>query len=73
MQALAGGIPLLITTIKQQSKDLATELKRVDWPAKDKVLSSTYAVVVVSVFVGVFLWCADWLISWGMKFILPHH
>lgn len=72
MQALSGGIPL-ISTIKRQTKDLATELKRVDWPAKDKVLSSTYAVVVVSVFVGAFLWGADWVISWGMKFILPHH
>jgi len=62
----------LISTIKKQSKDLWAELDRVDWPAKQKVLSATYAVVAVSVFVGFFLFGADLLISWGMKFILPH-
>ncbi len=49
------------------------ELNRVDWPPKDKVLSATYAVAVVSLFVGLFLWGSDWLISWGMKFIMPRH
>nr|WP_320132727.1 preprotein translocase subunit SecE [uncultured Holophaga sp.] len=63
----------MIAKIKHQAKDLALELKRVDWPSKDKVLGSTYAVVAVSVFVGVFLWGADWVISWGMNFVLPHH
>jgi preprotein translocase SecE subunit len=63
----------LISTIKQQARDLLVELNRVDWPGKDDVLKSSYAVVAVSVFVGVFLWSADWVISWGMKFILPYH
>ena len=62
----------LISTIKKQSKDLWAELDRVDWPTKQKVLSATYAVVAVSVFVGFFLWGSDLLISWGMQFILPH-
>lgn len=44
-----------------------------DWPAKDKVLSASLSVVIVSAFVGTFLWAADWTISWGMKLILPHH
>ena len=44
-----------------------------DWPAKDKVLSAATSVVIVSAFVGTFLWGADWVISWGMKLILPHH
>jgi preprotein translocase SecE subunit len=63
----------LISTIKQQTKDLLAELNRVDWPSKDKVLSASYSVVAVSVFVGLFLWGADWVITWGMTFILPHH
>jgi preprotein translocase subunit SecE len=63
----------LISTIKQQARDLLAELNRVDWPGKDKVLNAAYAVAAVSVFVGVFLWSADWVISWGMRFILPHH
>jgi preprotein translocase subunit SecE len=63
----------LISIIKQQTKELLAELNRVDWPSKEKVLSASYSVVAVSVFVGLFLWGADWVISWGMKFILPHH
>ena len=62
----------MITTIKQQARDLFAELGRVDWPSKEKVLNSTYAVVSVSLFFGLFFWAVDWLISWGMKFILPH-
>jgi preprotein translocase subunit SecE len=63
----------LISTIKKQVKDLWAELDRVDWPAKEKVRNATYAVVAVSMFVGFFLYGADWLISWGMQFVLPHH
>jgi preprotein translocase subunit SecE len=63
----------LISIIKQQARDLLAELNRVDWPSKDKVLTASYAVVAVSVFVGLFLWGADWVITWGMTFILPHH
>ena len=70
MSALLGFA--LIATIKKQAKDLWAELDRVDWPDKQKVLGATYAVVVVSVFVGFFLWGADLLISWGMSHILPY-
>ena len=63
----------MISAIKQQARELLAELNRVDWPGKDKVLSASYSVVAVSVFVGLFLWGADWVISWGMKFILPDH
>lgn len=62
----------MISTIKKLSKELWTELDRVDWPEKQKVLSATYAVAAVSIFVGFFLWGADLLISWGMSRVLPH-
>lgn len=63
----------MITTIKQQTKDLLAELNRVDWPTKEKVMSSTGAVLVVSIFVGIFLYSADWIITRGMQFVLPKH
>jgi len=63
----------LISNIKHQASELLTELHRVDWPSKDSVLKDALAVTVVSAFVGVFLYAADWVISWGMQFILPHH
>jgi preprotein translocase subunit SecE len=62
----------LIATIKQQVKDLAAELQRVDWPNREKVLSSTGTVIVISVFVGIFLWLTDLGLTWVMQRILPH-
>ncbi|BDU75277.1 preprotein translocase subunit SecE [Mesoterricola sediminis] len=63
----------MISTIKHQAKELLSELKRVDWPGKQKVLSAATSVAIVSTFVGLFLWAADKAISWGMTFILPQH
>ena len=63
----------MIGAIKQQAKDLLAELSRVDWPTKDKVVTSTWSILIVSTFVGFFLWMADWAISYGMKYLLPHH
>nr|WP_275976561.1 MULTISPECIES: preprotein translocase subunit SecE [Geothrix] len=44
------------------------ELDRVDWPSKEKVLTSTYTVVIISVFVGAYLWAADWVFSKGFAY-----
>ena len=63
----------MIAPIKQQAKDLFAELQRVDWPNREKVISSTTTVVVISVFVGLFLWVADLGLAWAMQYILPHH
>ncbi len=63
----------MIGAIKHHTKELLAELSRVDWPSKDKVMSSTWSITIVSVFVGFFLWGADWAISLAMKYLLPHH
>jgi preprotein translocase subunit SecE len=63
----------VIGTIKQQARDLMAELDRVDWPSKEKVLSSTWTVVVISVFVGIFLWAADWVLARGFAYFFPRH
>ncbi len=63
----------MIGTIKKQAKDLKAELDRVDWPSRDKVLSSTWVVVLISLFVGVFLWAADWVLARGFDYLLPRH
>ncbi|HCZ32219.1 MAG TPA: preprotein translocase subunit SecE [Holophagaceae bacterium] len=56
---------IVIGAIKQQARDLFAELDRVDWPSKEKVLTSAWTVVIVSVFVGVYLWSVDWVLSKG--------
>ena len=58
----------MIGAIKQQVRDLTAELNRVDWPSKDKVMTSAYTVAVVSVFVGIYLWAADWVFAKGFAY-----
>jgi preprotein translocase subunit SecE len=62
----------VIASLKTQAKELFDELKRVDWPKKDEVLGTTWTVVLVSAFVGGFLWASDWILSRGFGLILPH-
>ncbi len=63
----------MIGAIKQQARDLKAELDRVDWPSRDKVLSTTWTVVVISLFVGAFLWAADWALAKGFALFFPRH
>lgn len=58
----------MIGAIKQQARDLLAELDRVDWPSKEKVLTSTYTVVIISAFVGAYLWSVDWVFSKGFAY-----
>ena len=58
----------MIGAIKQQAKDLSAELSRVDWPTKEKVMTSAYTVVLVSAFVGLYLWSVDWVFTKGFAF-----
>ncbi|MCE1204282.1 MAG: preprotein translocase subunit SecE [Holophagaceae bacterium] len=58
----------MIGAIKQQAKDLFAELDRVDWPTKEKVMTSAWTVVIVSVFVGAYLWSVDWVLSKGFAY-----
>ena len=58
----------MIGAIKQQAKALSAELSRVDWPTKEKVMTSAYTVVLVSAFVGVYLWSVDWVFTKGFAF-----
>ena len=58
----------MIGAIKQQAKDLSAELNRVDWPSKEKVMTSAWTVAIFSVFVGAFLWSVDWVLSKGFAF-----
>ena len=62
----------MIGAIKQQTKDLLAELSRVDWPTKDKVVSSTWSILIVSIFVGFFLYAADYGISHVLHYLFPN-
>ncbi len=51
----------MIAAIKNQIKEFKLEVfDRVDWPSSEKVRTATVAVVVVSVFVGLYLAACDY-------------
>jgi preprotein translocase SecE subunit len=47
--------------------DTEAELRKVFWPTRDDLISSTAAVLVSIVLLGVFLLAVDWTVSWVMS------
>ena len=52
--------------IKQFYRDVKLEMKKVSWPTRQEVYSTTFVVLIAVFFFGIFLWGADLLI--GMAF-----
>jgi len=49
-------------------KEAGQELRKVSWPARKDVATSTGVVVVVVVFFVIVVVSVDWAIRWGMSF-----
>lgn len=47
-------------------KDVRAELKKVTWPSKAEVYSTTLVVILATVFFGFYLFLMDILASWGL-------
>ena len=45
-------------------KEVRVELKKVTWPAKSEVTSTTIVVIIATVFFGVYLFAMDLIFSW---------
>jgi len=45
-------------------KDVKSELKKVTWPSKNEVTSTTIVVIAATVFFGFYLFFMDLLFSW---------
>lgn len=48
-------------------RDVKQEMKRVSWPSKNEVFSTTVVVVVAVTFFGFFLWAVDVVITLGFE------
>ena len=51
-------------------KGLKSEYKKISWPDKDSLLKQTVAVVCVSVVVGVIIAILDFMIQYGVDFMM---
>ena len=53
------------TQIKQFYRDVKLEMKKVSWPTRQEVYSTTFVVLIAVFFFGYFLYGVDVLISLG--------
>ena len=51
-------------------KGMKTEFKKISWADKKSVMRQTVAVVSVSVVVGLIIALMDWIIQYGVDFLL---
>jgi preprotein translocase subunit SecE len=47
-------------------KDVRAELKKVTWPSRSEVYSTTIVVILATIFFGFYLFLVDALSSWGL-------
>jgi preprotein translocase subunit SecE len=50
--------------------DVAKEMEKVTWPAREELMESTKIVIVVSLVIAVFAWVVDFAVSEVLKAIL---
>ena len=51
-------------------KGLKAEFKKIVWPDQEKVSKQTVAVLAVSVALGAMIGVLDFIIKWGLSFII---
>lgn len=60
----------MIGKVKKFFIEVTVELKKVSWSTKKEVISSTWVVVISSMFLGVFIAMADFVLSKAIGFII---
>ena len=58
--------------VQKRSKfaDLKAEFKKIIWPDKDTLVKQTTAVVAISFVLGVIIACMDFIIQYGVDFLV---
>ena len=51
-------------------KRLKAEFKKITWPNKQSLAKQTVATLIISVFLGVVIKIIDWIIQYGVEFIV---
>jgi preprotein translocase subunit SecE len=59
-----------LTKTKEFLSEVRTEMRKVSFPTRDEVVSTTIVVIVTSVVFAAFLFVADRLIIWGYQGIV---
>ncbi len=48
-------------------RDVKAEIKKVTWPSKNEVYSTTIVVILATIFFGIYLYTLDLIFSWMIK------
>ena len=50
--------------------DVKTEMSKVSWPNRDELINSSMIVAVVSIIFTIYIFSADYILSWIMRFLM---
>jgi preprotein translocase subunit SecE len=50
--------------------DVQVELSKVSWPKREELLNSTMIVAVVSILFTLYIFFADYILTWVMRFLM---
>lgn len=53
-----------LARMKKYFKDTKSELRKVTWPTKEKLIQNTEVIIVFIILIGIFLFACDMLFSW---------
>jgi len=59
-----------MTKIKKFLNEVIAELKKVSWPSRKQIVSSTNVVIIVSIIAGVYIFVVDILFSRLIHFVI---
>ena len=62
--------PRKVAELKTFFTEVRSELKKVTWPSRNEVYTTTVVVILTTVFFGFYLYGIDLVFSWLLSFIL---
>lgn len=60
----------MLKTLVNYLKEVKMEVGKIEWPTKEKVISDTQVVIVISIVIGVYLALADFGLSKAFEAII---
>ncbi|MDX8411348.1 MAG: preprotein translocase subunit SecE [Mariprofundaceae bacterium] len=56
-----------LTSIRKYMREVQVEAKKVVWPERREAIQATIMVLAMVIFMAVFLWAVDSILSWLIK------
>jgi preprotein translocase subunit SecE len=70
MPGVIGWVPRKVRAAREFLTEVRSELKKVTWPSRPEVQSTTLVVIATSIFFGFYLWALDLVFSRILSLVL---